>query len=124
MVKEDHLCVVGALNDLARSEIAGLRLLRVNINHLAISFISEEQAILSVSLHTEVRRVRHETHLHVPIVEAQIGTFGANLALVHEDCAEIFSLHPMSQIDVGRLFVFAGFLHPNEQDSRRATIAQ
>jgi len=73
MVKEDHLCVVRALNDFSNSEIARLRFFGIHIDHLAIPLVSEEQSIFTVGLYAEVRRVSHETHLHIPIIVTKIG---------------------------------------------------
>jgi len=93
MVKEDHLCVVRALNHFASGEISGLGLIRVNINHFAVALVAELKSGIVVSLHSEVRRVGHHAPLDVPIVETEISLLGLQLPFIHKNSTKVFSLH-------------------------------
>jgi len=113
VIKEDYLSVVFTLKYLARATVTGSLHLRVDIDNLSVSFVSEEKALVGTSVNSKVRRISHTANLRLPMVETQISLSWQELLFVFENTSEVLCFHSVSQIDVSTDF-FAWLLNSQE----------
>ena len=102
VIEEDNLDVIAvcAVDREPVSSIAGCESHRVHINELAVTLVTEHQALLRGSVRAEVRRVIDVALVRLPRVEGQISLSWLNSFVLHEDLTEVLLLHSMGQIDV------------------------
>ena len=73
VVKENHLRVLGAPFDLLScGVIAWVVIIRVHTDNLAIALVPEQQALVRVSVGSEVGGVIYRRFLAVPVVVAEV----------------------------------------------------
>ena len=95
VIKEDNLCVFFALNLFASANAILVCWVDiwVDIDHFSIATISEEQTLIRVGIHLEVRRVIVLDLLTFPRVVAQVSYLWLNLLNLVENLFEVFRLH-------------------------------
>ena len=102
VVKEDHLSILFTLNfsASAHSILLSRVQVRVNIDHLSITSVSEEETCVRVGINLEIWRVSVLDLLSFPWVVAQVSDLWLDLFPLREDKAEIFGFHSVGQVDI------------------------
>ena len=72
MVKEDDLGVFVTLNFLSDCAIARVFKIRIDVDDLSVSLVSEEESSVGVGIHSEVRGIIDGAGLSLPVVVAEV----------------------------------------------------
>ena len=91
VIKENDLRVVFARNFDPLGAVAGRVDVWVHVDHLPVSLVSKQHALVVVRIDSEVRRVVDRWVLRVPVEEAKIRWPRQQLLFAFEVVSEIFS---------------------------------
>ena len=115
MVEEDNLGVVAAFDFNSLGSITGWVFVWINVYHLTISFVSEQEASIGVGIYSEVRRVGQRSSLTLPVVVTQICRMWLESDFILVDRFEILSFKTVSQVYIARHLGLS--LHVSDEDN-------
>ena len=121
MIKEYDLRVIFARNFDPLGSVAGWVDIWVHVDHLSVSLISEQHALVIVRVDPEVRRVVDRWVLRIPVEEAKIRRSWQQLFFAFKDVSKVLGFESVRQIDVARYLVVAFLLLANENNGGHAT---
>mmetsp|Transcript_48400 Transcript_48400/g.126528 ORF Transcript_48400/g.126528 Transcript_48400/m.126528 type:complete len:216 (-) Transcript_48400:330-977(-) len=94
----------------------------VDVDHLAIALVLEEQASLIVRNHLEVGRRVRRRRLRLPIIETQVGHHRHELLLALKVGLKVLRLETVRVINVARYLLPLGILVTDEDDRRQLAV--
>ena len=96
---------------------------RVHIDHLSVTAVSEEKTGIRVGVDFEIRGVSVLDLLALPRVVAQIVNIWLDLLPLTEDEAEVFPFHAVGQVDIRADLTLVAFIS-NEQNRGQSAVPE
>jgi len=124
MIKEYNLSVLFTDDLLTSGTITRISDLRVDVNNLSVTKVTELKAKFGVRIRSEVSRIVEVSGGRIPVEEAQVTGLGKKQFLLHEDFTEVLSLHSICKVDVTADLVASTLVDSNENDGSHTAVTE
>jgi hypothetical protein len=95
----------------------------IDINNFSITFVSEEETCLRVSVNSEIRWFKKRAILSLPIIVWEVSLSGKEYFLAFKIESEIVSFQAMSKVNVTADLIFAIFVISDKDNGCHTSVS-
>ena len=122
MIPDAHLQVLVS-RDISPGRVVAWTLVRINVNHLSVTFVFKHQASFIIPDDLKIWRCIARRILRIPIEKREIRRLWQQTLCSVENRIPILRLEPVCVVNIARYFLFLRVQIPEEYDRRQLAIS-